>query len=372
MQTREAGRIAVLFGTRPEAIKLAPVILALQARGRAPLVVTTGQHRELVDDVLERFGIDVDEDLDLMRPDQTLDYLLARAIEGVGRVLGRRPPRAVVVQGDTTSTLGAALAAFHRQIPLAHVEAGLRSNDIHRPFPEEVNRRTTTLIARWHFAPTEMAAENLRTEGVTDGVFVTGNTVVDALRHITSQPLPLPPDVERFVAGVPFILATAHRRESWGTAIGEVAAGLADVLDADPTLRLVFVTHPNSAAREPVVRALSGQRRALVVDALAYPSFIGLLRDATVVVTDSGGLQEEGPTLGVPVLVTRGVTERPEGVAAGAVELLGTHRDEVRQRVLALTADPAARDAMARAGRLVYGDGRAAERIADVLVDEVD
>lgn len=371
MDVSIAKRIAVLFGTRPEAIKLAPVILALQRRHLEPMVICTGQHRELVDDVLRRFEIDVDEDLNLMKPGQSLDYLLARTIGGVSEILSRRSIGAVIVQGDTTSTLGGSLAAFHRGVPVAHVEAGLRSHDMQRPFPEEMNRRVTSLIARWHFAPTREAAENLRAEGISHGVHVTGNTVVDALRQFTSSPLQHPPALDRFVADTPFILATSHRRESWGAPIGEVAAALADVLDLEPFMKLVFVTHPNRRARDPVEAALDGQSRALVLDAIDYPSFIGILRGAMVAVTDSGGVQEEGPTLGIPVLVTRAVTERPEGVTAGAVRLVGTDREVVRDAVLELVRDQSARHQMAGAGRRVYGDGQAAERIASVLMREV-
>lgn len=372
MESNSAKRIAVLFGTRPEAIKLAPVILALRSRGMHPLVVTTGQHRELVDDVLERFGIGVDEDLGIMRPGQTLNYLLTETIDGVSAIFARSPLRAVVVQGDTTSTLGAALAAFHHRLPVAHVEAGLRSHDMERPYPEEMNRRVTSLVARWHFAPTQAAADNLRGEGFVDNIHVTGNTVVDALQTFTRQPLPRSPDLAAFIGTAPFILATAHRRESWGNPIGDVAGALADVLSAEPLLRLVFVTHPNRLAREPVIAALSGQPRALVLDAIDYPSFVGLLRGATLAVTDSGGVQEEGPTLGVPVLVTRAVTERPEGVTVGAVQVVGTTRETVRRCVLELVRNQAARERMSSAGLHVYGDGQASHRIASVLVDEVE
>ena len=371
MMPDSSGPVAVIFGTRPEAIKLAPVIMAMSARGVPPLVVITGQHRELVDDVLARFAIRVDEDLNLMKPDQSLDYVLLETLRGVGHVLDRHRPRAVIVQGDTTSTLGATLAAFHRHVPVAHVEAGLRSHDIRLPFPEEANRRVVSMVARWHFAPTERAAENLRAEGIHEGVHVTGNTVVDALRHFTSEPLPVPARLDRFVAAGPFILATGHRRESWGEPIGGVARALANVLDECPHLRLVFATHPNPKAHGPVKDALGGNPRARIVDAMSYPAFIGLLSRAMLVVTDSGGVQEEGPTLGIPVVVTRTLTERPEGVAAGAVELVGTDASAVQEIVQRLVEDEDRRTRMADAGRAVYGDGHAARRIADVLVAEV-
>jgi UDP-N-acetylglucosamine 2-epimerase (non-hydrolysing) len=360
--------IAVLFGTRPEAIKLAPVIRALQERDARPLVISTGQHRELVEDILGVFDVEVDEDLDLMRPEQTLDYVLSTALTGIGEAIDRHGPAVMVVQGDTTSALAASLAAFHRHVPLAHVEAGLRSRRLDLPFPEELNRRVTSLIARWHFAPTEGAAENLRREDVEGEIVVTGNTVVDALQHIVATRPEIPQRVAAFVDDRPFVLATAHRRESWGGGIASITRALSDVLAAEAQMRLVFVTHPNPVARGPVEEILGSQPRALVLDALDYPAFVELLRRATVVVSDSGGVQEEGPTLGVPVLVTRAVTERPEGVEAGAVRVVGMDPTTVREATLELLRSPATRDAMANAGRHVYGDGQSAHRIADVLL----
>jgi len=363
-------RIAVIFGTRPEAIKLAPVILALREAAAEHVVVTTGQHATLVDDVLEPFGITPDVDLGLMREEQGLDYVLASAVEVVGRELDRLAPSAVVVQGDTTSMLGSALAAFHRGIPVAHVEAGLRSDDMALPFPEEMNRRVASVLASWHFTPTERAAENLRASGVRDGIHVVGNTVVDAVRHVAgAADAALPPDLGGFIGEAPYLLATAHRRESSGSGIGAVAAGLRRALDALPEHRLLFVTHPNPLARGPVEEALSDHDRALVSGALPYGTFLRLLRGARLAVSDSGGVQEEGPTLGIPVLVTRDVTERPEGVAAGAVRLIGTDEDAIRDAVVSLMGSAADLAAMARAGRGLYGDGFASGRIVRVIAD---
>jgi UDP-N-acetylglucosamine 2-epimerase (non-hydrolysing) len=360
--------IAVLFGTRPEAIKLAPVILALRERHLPHVVVTTGQHRGMVDEVLALFGIEPDVDLGLMRQPQSLDYLLTRAVDGVGDQLDRLRPSAAIVQGDTTSMLGSVLAAFHRGIPVAHVEAGLRSGDMALPFPEEMNRRAASLMARWHFAPTEGAAENLRAERVTGDIHVVGNTVVDAMHAIHDGSVAsLPASLAGFLGEAPYILATAHRRESWGTPIAGIATGLHEVIEALPDLRLVFVAHPNPAARGPVDEILGHEERACVVDALPYPVFLHLIRGARAVVSDSGGVQEEGPTLGVPVLVTRSVTERHEGVAAGAVRLIGTDAGSVRDATLALLGAPDELAAMGRAGHGLYGDGHAAERIARVL-----
>lgn len=368
MPTR--GPIAVIFGTRPEAIKLAPVVLALRDVRAPYVVVTTGQHADLVVDVLEPFGVTPDLDLGLMRDEQGLDYVLASAIEAVGRHLDRLRPSAVVVQGDTTSMLGSAIAAFHRGIPIAHVEAGLRSNDMALPFPEEMNRRVASVLASWHFAPTEQAAANLRAGGVRDGIHVVGNTVVDAVRHVTARgDEGLSPALSGFIGEAPYLLATAHRRESWGEGIAAIATALRAVLDALPDHRLIFVTHPNPAARRPVEEALASHERALVSGALPYATFLRLLRGARLVVSDSGGVQEEGPSLGVPVLVTRQITERPEGVAAGAVRLVGTDRAAVRDGVLSLLRSAPELAAMARAGRGLYGDGHAASRIARLVAD---
>jgi UDP-N-acetylglucosamine 2-epimerase (non-hydrolysing) len=363
--------IAVVFGTRPEAIKLAPVILELRERAVPHVVVTTGQHRELVDSILDHFHITVDEDLDLMRPEQSLDYVMSTALTGIGEALDRYRPGAVLVQGDTTSAMAASLAAFHRRLPLGHVEAGLRSRNMELPFPEELNRRVTSLVARWHFAPTEGAAENLRAENVSGAIHVTGNTVVDALHHIIANHPGLPADLDAFASRKPLVLATAHRRESWDGGIAEIARALAGVLDELPDLRVIFVTHPNPMARGPVVEALGNHERALVMDAVDYPTFVELLGRSTIAVSDSGGVQEEGPTLGIPVLVTRAVTERPEGVAAGAVRIIGTAAASVRETVLEVLADGALRQRMSEAGPGVYGDGKAAAHIVDILQHEM-
>ena len=360
--------IAVLFGTRPEAIKLAPVILALRERSLPHTVITTGQHGRMVGEVLDLFGIVPDVDLGLMRQAQSLDYLLSQAVLRVGEQLDRLSPSAVIVQGDTTSMLGSVLAAFHRSIPVAHVEAGLRSSRISLPFPEELNRRAASLMAHWHFAPTAGAAENLRADRVDGEIHVVGNTVVDAMHAIHDGSVgTLPAGLAEFIGEAPYLLATAHRRESWGAGIAGIAAGLSEALRELPEHRLVFVAHPNPAARGPVDEVLGHQERACVIDALPYPDFLRLLRGARLVVSDSGGVQEEGPTLGVPVLVTRTVTERHEGVAVGAVRLIGTDASAVRDATLGLLRSPGELAAMSGAGAGLYGDGHAAARIARVL-----
>jgi UDP-N-acetylglucosamine 2-epimerase (non-hydrolysing) len=362
--------VAVLFGTRPEAIKLAPVILELRARHVPTLVISTGQHETMVGQVLRPFDVAVDHDLFLMREAQSLDYVLSASVAGLGELLDHRRPSVVVVQGDTTSTLGAALAAFHADIPVAHVEAGLRSFNPRLPFPEEMNRRLTSMLARWHFAPTQRAADNLRAEGIVEHVHVTGNTVVDALRLILAQEPRLPPSLHEFVGGVPLIVATAHRRESWDGGIERVASALHRVLEQLPDHRLLFATHPNPLARGPVERVFADEPRARLVQAIEYPAFLRVLSWAQLAVTDSGGIQEEAPTLGVPVIVTRQVTERPEGVDAGAVRLVGTNEESIVASALELLTDEGARHAMTHAGRSLYGDGAAARRIVDVLAAE--
>jgi UDP-N-acetylglucosamine 2-epimerase (non-hydrolysing) len=361
-----ARRAAVIIGTRPEAIKLAPVVLQLRERGVETIVIGTGQHRDLVDPVLQLFGVTLDHDLQIMEAEATLNMVLSRAVARLGDALERLRPNVVVVQGDTTSALGGALAAFNCGIAVAHVEAGLRSHDLSLPYPEEMHRRVISVVTRWHFAPTKHAAAELRAERVPGQVVVTGNTVVDAVNFIlASKPVggsggPVPPR--------PYILATAHRRESWGAPIRNIALGLRDVLAKHSDVALVFATHPNPKARHPVEEVLGAEPRAMVRGAMEYDEFLALLRGAVLAVTDSGGIQEEGPTLGIPVLVTRAVTERPEGLVAGAVQMVGTGRAAIRRAVTGLLDDPRARSRMASAGRRVYGDGSAARRIVDVLI----
>jgi UDP-N-acetylglucosamine 2-epimerase (non-hydrolysing) len=365
-----ASRVAVLFGTRPEAIKLAPVILALRSAGLEVAVVATGQHRELASEVLPQFALDIDVDLALMRPGQSLDYVLGEGIQAVGRYLVEAKPDAVIVQGDTSSTLAAALAAFHHRVPLAHVEAGLRTHDLGFPFPEEMNRRVTSVVARWHFAPTQRAAEHLAAEGIVDRVYVTGNTVVDAARHVLAAAA-LPAELADLGNGARYIVATAHRRESWGGGIERIARALRTTLAAVDDIQLVFVTHPNPLAAGPVTAILQGEARARVVTAIPYPSFLALLRGAVVAVSDSGGVQEEGATLGVPVAVTREITERGEGIQEGAAVLVGTDEDRIVDVVGGLLRDDVRRAAMADAGRRLYGDGHAATRIAEVMAADL-
>jgi UDP-N-acetylglucosamine 2-epimerase (non-hydrolysing) len=368
--SRPAGlRAAVIIGTRPEAIKLAPVVRELRSRGVDTIAIGTGQHRDLVDPVLALFGVALDHDLQIMEPDASLNAVLSRAIDRLGSLLELLRPDVVVVQGDTTSALGGALAAFNTRIRVAHVEAGLRSHNLALPYPEEMHRRVISIVSSWHFAPTEHAADELRSEQVTGKILVTGNTVVDAVAHILGARGARAARAPE--APQPYVLATAHRRESWGAPIRNIALALRDVLHEHPELSVVFATHPNPLARNPVEEVLASEPRATVVGAMEYDDFLAVLRGAVLAVTDSGGVQEEGPTLGIPVLVTRAVTERPEGLAAGAVRMVGTGRARIRREVGSLLDDPAERSRMAAAGRRVYGDGTAARQIVAALLEGV-
>ncbi len=365
-------RVLVVLGTRPEAIKLAPVIRCLAA---APerfdvRVCATAQHRELLDQVFGFFGVTPDYDLDLMRPDQSLYDLSARCLTGLRDVLAESKPDAVCVQGDTTTVFVAALAAAYAHIPVIHVEAGLRSGDREAPFPEEMNRVLTGHLARWHFAPTERARLALAAEGITDGVHVVGNTVIDALllaRDLIARGQ-AGPIAEHFayLGDRRTVLVTGHRRESFGDPIEQVALALADVASARPDTAFVYPVHPNPHVREPIHRLLGGLPNVHLIEPLDYPYLVWLLERCHVVVTDSGGLQEEAPALGKPVLVTRDVTERQEGVDAGTARLVGTDRARLRTELSRLLDDDSTWQAMARAVN-PYGDGHASERIRDLL-----
>jgi len=357
--------VASVFGTRPEAIKLAPVIRAVELdpdlRSR---VLVTAQHRELLDQALVPFGITPDVDLDLMRPGQALADLTTRVLDGMDRVLAAEQPDLVLVQGDTTTVFVAALAAFYRGIPTGHVEAGLRSFDLANPFPEEANRRLTTQIAALHFAPTRRAEENLLREGVPEErVILTGNTVVDALQSIAGRPdLPPPPAAWRDLpGGICPVLVTLHRRESWGPPLAGICRALRAAADALPHVRLLYPVHPQPRVRETVEPLLRDHPRISLVDPLGYLEHVAAMKACSFIVTDSGGIQEEAPVLGKPVLVLREVTERPEAVEAGTSWLVGTRERDVYDAVVALATDDDRHGRMAHAVS-PYGDGRAAER----------
>ncbi len=399
---RRRPRVSVVFGTRPEAIKLAPVVLACRARSDLEChVCVTGQHRQMLDQVLEMFQIRPDADLDVMCPNQTLAGLTARLIESLDRYLERESPDMVLVQGDTTTVFCGAWTAFYRRIPVGHVEAGLRTGNLDAPWPEEANRVLTSRLARLHFAPTESARANLLREGVpADRVFTTGNTVIDALLYAVRKVRHRPP----VVPGLPealqpavcgrnaggagsaragsarrLVLITGHRRESFGGGFESICRAIATLARRFPEVSFVYPVHLNPNVREPVYRVLrpgqgSGQEHAPgnihLIEPLDYLPFVALMDAATLVLTDSGGIQEEAPSLGKPVLVMRDTTERPEALETGCVKLVGTDQERIVGGVTALLEASSASPAVAGEGAEIcpspYGDGQAAGRIVDL------
>jgi UDP-N-acetylglucosamine 2-epimerase (non-hydrolysing) len=360
-------RVTLIVGTRPDVIKMSPVARALRrAAGIDVRVVGTGQHRDMMRQAAEAVGMAIDRDLDLMQSGQTLEALTGRVIQGVGEELASRSVDMVLVQGDTTTAFGAALAAYYRGVPVGHVEAGLRTADKRRPFPEEVNRRLIGAIADLHFAPTERCRANLVAEHVPESaIHVTGNTVVDALLYAAADPRAAP-----YTAEHPMILATAHRRESWDEGIEQICLALRDVAAAVPDVRITFPVHPNPRVKDTVERVLGASERIALIEPPDYLGMVGLLRGCRLVLTDSGGLQEEAPTFGKPVLVMRDTTERPEGIDAGVAMLVGTRRDGIVAAATQLLTEPGAYEKMAKAQN-PYGDGHAAERIADTVSGSV-
>lgn len=360
------GRVLVVYGTRPEAIKTAPMVTEMDRSAALEVVVAvTGQHREMLDPVNALFGIVPRHDLDVIRPRQGLTDITTRTLQGLAEVIETEGPDAVVVQGDTTSAFAASLAAFYARIPVVHLEAGLRTDDRYSPFPEEINRRLTGQLASLHLAPTPVARGNLLREGVApDDVVVTGNTVIDALLAVVERRPPYrDPALERHVAAGPVVLVTAHRRESWGEPMGRIGRAVARLAALEPDARFVLPAHRNPIVREALLPPLQGLRNVLICDPLDYGELVRLLSDCAVVLTDSGGIQEEAPSLGKPVLVLRENSERPEALHAGVARLVGTDEDAIVDEVTRLLRDPAAHDAMARAIN-PYGDGRAAPRAA--------
>jgi len=357
--------IMTVYGTRPEAIKVAPVILALEASDAFESVaVVTGQHREMLDEVNALFAIEPAHDLDIMRHGQTLSQIAARVLEGLDPLLERLRPDAVIVQGDTTTSTAAALAAFYRQIPVVHLEAGLRSHDITSPFPEEANRKLTSQIATLHLAPTPTSRDNLLREGISaSDIVVTGNTVIDALLTTVGKDVPFSdPTLEALASsGRRVLLVTTHRRENWGEAMRGVGRAIARIAQAEPDLTVVLPIHRNPVVREAVLPYLEGMDNVLVTEPLAYGEFTRMLSLATVVLTDSGGVQEEAPSLGKPVLVMRENTERPEAVDAGTVLLIGTDEQRIVDEVTRLLRDQVYYATMANAVN-PYGDGHASTR----------
>jgi UDP-N-acetylglucosamine 2-epimerase (non-hydrolysing) len=366
-------KILVIFGTRPEAIKLFPVIAALSATpGLVVRTCVTAQHRGLLDQVLAIAGLVPDIDLDLMEPGQSLDRLTARLLTGLGEIMDAERPDRVIVQGDTATAMVGALAAYYRKIPVAHVEAGLRSGDIYHPWPEEVNRRIVAPIADLHFAPTETSAEALRRENIAAAsIHVTGNTVIDAL-YATQAKLAADPglasgldDIAARFAGKRIILVTTHRRENFGDGMMNIARAIGRIADRGDTA-ILFPVHPNPNVVS-VMDDMLGQRDNIArIDPLDYPHFVRALGLCDIALTDSGGVQEEAPALGKPVLVMRETTERPEGVTAGTAKLIGTDPDRIVAEVATLLDDDARYAAMSRAHN-PFGDGQASARIAKVI-----
>ena len=361
--------VLVVFGTRPEAIKLAPVISELR---RHPDVTTrvcvTGQHKEMIQPILELFDVRPDIDLALMTPDQRLSLLTATALTQIEEVVSSTAPDWVVLQGDTTSAMAAALAAFYQRVPVAHVEAGLRTHDLARPFPEEANRRIADALSSVHFAPTELARRNLLREGTDSStIYVTGNTVVDALHTVGNLPEDRAVDL---LASVPadrrIILLTAHRRESFGPGLRDVYHAIREIADALPDVHFIYPVHLNPNVQEPAHAMLAGHAQISLIQPLDYVALIHLIRRATLILTDSGGIQEEAPTFGKPVLVLRELTERAEAVQAGCARIVGTDRHTIVSAALELLTDRSAYDRMAHVAN-PFGDGHASERIVRIL-----
>ncbi|HET8816602.1 MAG TPA: UDP-N-acetylglucosamine 2-epimerase (non-hydrolyzing) [Pseudidiomarina sp.] len=375
-------RILVVFGTRPEAIKMAPLVQQMQAVQAANdwdvRLCVTAQHREMLDQVLALFDLTPDYDLNLMRPNQSLSELAARVLTGIDPVLSEFKPDVVCVHGDTLTTLTAGLAAYFHRIPVAHVEAGLRTHNIYSPWPEEGNRKLVGGITRWHFAPTAQAQQNLLDEQTAEAsIHVTGNTVIDALLTVSNQ---LRDDAERratyaqkfdfLQSDQPMLLVTGHRRESFGGGFERICAALAELAAARPELQIVYPVHLNPNVQEPVQRLLKNCTNVHLLEPQDYEPFVYLMNQATVILTDSGGIQEEAPSLGKPVLVMRDTTERPEAVTAGTVRLVGTDTALIVREVGRLLDDQAYYDTMSHAHN-PYGDGKACARIIETLLQEL-
>lgn len=364
-------RIMTIYGTRPEAIKVAPIIKAIDAAdGLESITVVTGQHREMLDQVNTMFNIEPDHDLDIMSSQQTLNGIVAKVIAGVDAILEVEKPDAVIVQGDTSTVMGAAVASFNRQVPVIHLEAGLRSGDINSPFPEEANRKLTSQIAALHLAPTDTSKANLTREDVSENnIVITGNSVIDTLMFATAN-LEVNFEDERLEAlklakengtAGRVLLVTAHRRENLGSAMEDIGAAVAEIAHKYPDLTVVFPIHRNPKVRAAIHPAVEGLDNVFLIEPLAYAEFTRALSLADVVLTDSGGVQEEAPSLGRPVLVMRENTERPEAVVAGTVKLIGTKRQRLVDEVSLLLDSPEAYAGMANAVN-PYGDGKAAQR----------
>lgn len=372
-------KVSVIFGTRPEAVKLCPVVLSLKQNSDFDCrVCVTGQHREMLQQVLDVFGVVPNEDLALMMPNQTLGSLTSRAIAAIDAYLAAEKPDIVMVQGDTTTVLAGALAAFYHHIPIAHVEAGLRTWNMESPWPEEANRVLTTRLAKWHFCPTENNKKSLQKEGVPEkDIYVTGNTVIDALMMAKEMISKNPP----LITGLPdglmesdarMVLITGHRRENFGDGFNHICTAVRNLAERFPAVHFVYPVHLNPNVREPVGRILGQHcgRNVHLINPQSYLPFVALMNRSYLILTDSGGVQEEAPSLGKPVLVMRDTTERPEAVAAGTVKMVGTAQEEIESSVTHLLQDKEAYSQMATAVN-PYGDGKATKRIISVLENAV-
>ena len=376
-------KILIVFGTRPEAIKMAPLVQEFKKHSEIfdTKVCVTAQHREMLDQVLELFDITPDYDLNIMKPGQDLYDVTSNVLLGMRDVLGDFQPDVVFVHGDTSTTFAAALAAFYRQIRVAHVEAGLRTGDIYSPWPEEANRQLTTQITAYHFAPTQTSRDNLLRENVNEAaIAVTGNTVIDALflalDKIKSNPVLENGIIAQIESAInhsafsiqnsKFILVTGHRRENHGQGFINICKALKTIAENNPTIHIVYPVHLNPNVQKPVRELLSGIGNVHLIEPLQYEQFITMMDRSCFIITDSGGVQEEAPSLGKPVLVMRDTTERPEAVAAGTVKLVGTDTDLIIREAQQLIDDPAAYEAMSRASN-PYGDGKACEKIIEFI-----
>jgi UDP-N-acetylglucosamine 2-epimerase (non-hydrolysing) len=355
-------RVCFTLGTRPEAIKLAPVIRTFQASSKfTTQVVLTGQHREMVAQVMEIFGLKADRDLDIMQHQQTLTDITQRSLQGLEKLFKEIEPHLVIVQGDTTTAFAAALAGFYQQIPIGHVEAGLRTDNIYNPFPEEANRRLISQITQLHFAPTSLAVANLHKSGVTGAIHQTGNTVIDALLTVAkSQPPCDIPGLDWSKYRV--ILSTVHRRENWGDPLQSIGAAMLQILEKFPDTALLLPLHRNPTVREPLTKILGNHPRVFLTEPLDYSQLVGAIQRSYLLLSDSGGIQEEAPSLGKPVLVLRDTTERPEAVTGGTAKLVGTDADRITTAASELLGNPQAYQAMATAIN-PFGDGTASTQI---------
>lgn len=358
--------VCITLGTRPEAIKLAPVIQQFQKHPAFETqVILTGQHREMVEQVMELFHLTANEDLKIMQPKQTLTEITCRSLQGLEQLFKARSPQLVIVQGDTTTAFAATLAAFYQQIPVGHVEAGLRTDNIYNPYPEEANRRLISQLTQLHFAPTQLALENLGRSGVTGEVHLTGNTVIDALLTVASQEPSCP------IAGLEWdryrvLLATVHRRENWGEPLKDIITSFERILAEFPDTALLLPLHRNPTVREPIQQRLGEHPRVFLTEPLDYGQLVGAIQRSYLLLTDSGGLQEEAPSLGKPVLVLRETTERPEAIAAGTAKLVGTEPNTVVGAARELLSSSTAYQQMANAIN-PFGDGKASDRIVEIV-----